>query len=347
MKYKQWIKKWFLILSLIVLLPLTNYIIDPYQIMQSKVLPYEYQISERYLKIEFLKKNHSKFDSYMFGSSRIGTTKPEIIEKYLSGSKFYNFTVSSADLYDHIKHLEYFIQKDWTVKNIYLQIDINNMASYEDTRPSYGQKLHPEVIGDTLIYYYTKYLFSVYPSSIIGKIKKNFEKRNQLEYSISKGFWEKPEKEMEIKGNCNNYIKQEKSFNMNYTRNEKSTLINKPIDSIKKFKDLCTKYGINLILFTTPHNHNMMDTFNLDNYYNFLRKIAEISDFYNFSGYNSITNNDCNYYEWSHYRPIISEIVAARIFGDKKITVPNDFGIYITKFNVENYIRILKEKGSE
>lgn len=347
MKYKKWIKKWFITLSLILGLPIVNYVIDPYQIMESKILPYQYQISERYLKIKFLEKNHSKFDSYLFGSSRIGTTDPKTIEQYLPGTKFYNFTLSSADFYDHINHLEYFIKKEYPIKNIYLQIDITNMESFKDVRSSYGQKLHPAVLGDKLIPFYIKYLFNVYPSSIIGKVKNNLASKNQLEYNISKGFWSKPEKEKKIKNNCEQYTKSEKSFHQKHERNKKSIEMNKTMESLRKFKELCSKHGIKLYLFTTPHNNNMMNTYNLNDYYKFLNEIVEISNFYDFSGYNSITNNNCNYYEWSHYRPKISKMIAARIFNDNTIFIPNDFGAYITKSNINSHITTLKKKENK
>jgi hypothetical protein len=83
----------------------------------------------------------------------------------------------------------------------------------------------------------------------------------------------------------------------------------------------------------------MMDTFYKDDYLNYLKSIAKITDFYDFSGYNSITTNNCNYYETSHYRPHIGELIAGRIFKDKNISIPNDFGTWVTKENVDKYLK--------
>jgi hypothetical protein len=74
-----------------------------------------------------------------------------------------------------------------------------------------------------------------------------------------------------------------------------------------------------------------MDTFLLEDYREYLRDISDITSFYDFTGYNSVTKDNCNYYEMSHYRPQVAKLIAAKIFNDKSIAVPSDFGKYIEK----------------
>ncbi|RWS47742.1 hypothetical protein CKA56_16195, partial [Arcobacter venerupis] len=107
-----------------------NYLVDPFDVFHTKILKEQFQINERFVKIEFLEKNHNKFDSYMFGSSCIGTTPPDVLNQYMNDANFYNFTIASANLYDYLLHLQYFIKKEYPLKNLYLEIDINNMNNY-------------------------------------------------------------------------------------------------------------------------------------------------------------------------------------------------------------------------
>ena len=86
-----------------------------------------------------------------------------------------------------------------------------------------------------------------------------------------------------------------------------------------------------------------MDTFVIKDYLAYLKDIATITDFYDFSGYNSITTNNCNYYERSHYRPFIGKLIAARIFNDKTVKVPDDFGQLVTKENITEHLQMLKK----
>ena len=64
-----------------------NYVVDPFNIFHTKFLKEQFQMNERFMKIEYLEENKNKYNSYMFGSSRIGTTPPNIIDKVKSVSR--------------------------------------------------------------------------------------------------------------------------------------------------------------------------------------------------------------------------------------------------------------------
>ena len=57
--------------------------------------------------------------------------------------------------------------------------------------------------------------------------------------------------------------------------------------------------------------------------------MAQILDFWDFSGYNSITVNNRNYYEASHYRPFIADRIAKKAF-----TGEGTVGAMVTADNV-------------
>ena len=56
------------------------------------------------------------------------------------------------------------------------------------------------------------------------------------------------------------------------------------------------------------------------------------------------TDLDKNYYEDSHYRPNVGNMIAAKIFKDKNINVPDDFGILVTKDNIDGHLKYLKKQ---
>src|SRR3954463_4633913 len=184
MNYKKWsIVVITIAFSFCVLLMSVNYVIDPFNIFHTKFLKYQYQMNERFIKIEFLEKEHDQFNSYMFGSSRIGSTNPKTIEKYITNSKFYNLTASGATLYDDLKILEYFIENEYNVKNIYLQIDIReNMDAYTYNKNDYLRKHHPYVSKESLLKYYMNYL-TIFPwENIQRKVENNILGEENLNY---------------------------------------------------------------------------------------------------------------------------------------------------------------------
>lgn len=346
MSQKKWTKL-FLLFSITcsLLVVSINYIVDPFDIFNSGFLKRPGEVNIRFTKINYLEKNHYKYNSYLFGSSRIGTTHPKTIEQYIPNSKFYNMTMASANLYDHLMHIRYMIKNKYELKNIYLQIDISNMQSYGRSPNDYNKKLHPHVTGDSKIEIYFQYLTRIFPKHIKKKIINNIynKKRDNIDLRNT-GIFTKSKQEKEILENCKKYVKNEKSFHKKRLRLRGIVYADKTRQAIREIKNLCKDNHINLYVFTTPHNKNMMDTYIIEDYLKFLTLIAGEVNYYDFSGYNSVTTNNCNYYEFSHYRPIVSKLIAARIFHDKSIKVPNDFGIYITKDNINNYIYKLRKK---
>ena len=332
MKNHQWLR-WVLSFTIInfMLLGLVNYVVDPFRVFGSDVLPYQVQMNERFVKIEHLKKNHQNFNAYLFGSSRIGTTEPKLIEKYVANSKFYNFTLSSGNLHDYQVHLEFFLKEKYPIETLYLQIDLDDMSIYGQEESNYLCKLHPEVNNESTTLYYMKYLFGFFPLNTRIKIKDNIHTQKSKRRHIEKGTWTLRAKEERLLKSCDEYVKTVSSFNTKNRRLRKYTTEKKSMQSLREIVDLCHKNNIKLYVFTSAHNQNKMDTFLLEDYYAYLTDISDITSFYDFTGYNSVTKNNCNYYEMSHYRPKVAELIAARIFNDKSLDVPSDFGKYIKK----------------
>ena len=332
MKNNQWLT-WVLFFTMInfALLGAVNYVVNPFKVFTSNFLPYQVQMNERFVKVEYIKENHDKFNAYLFGSSRIGTTDPKIIEKYVPNSKFYNFTVSSANLYDYQLHLEYFLKEKYPIDTLYLQLDLDDMNIYGHQEADYLSKLHPEVTGELTSVYYMKYLFGFFPMNTRVKIMDNIHINKTKQRDIVKGTWSLPFKEERLLKDCDAYVKSVSSFNNENRRIRKYTTVGQSMKSLIKIVDLCDKNDIKLYVFTSPHNQNKMDTFLLEDYNKYLRDISKITSFYDFTGYNSVTKDNCNYYEMSHYRPRVGSLVAARIFNDNTVDIPSDFGKYIEK----------------
>ncbi|MBL0687422.1 MAG: hypothetical protein JJV94_06330 [Sulfurospirillum sp.] len=345
MNGKKWIKVFSIFFfSCTLLLSATNYTIDPFNIFHTKILKHQFQMNERFMKIEYLEKHNKEFNGYMFGSSRIGTTPPSVIEKYIPNSKIYNFSISGANLYDYITHLRYFIEHKYPIETIYLQLDIDNMNSFGRSSSDYLRKLHPYTLNQSLNLYYMSYLNGLFPLNIKGKILKNINYTDRTDYFLDIGISTKPDKEKAIKDDYKKFQQGVSSFNKKVSRTVKYGRANQNLEALKNIKKLCENNNIKLYLFTTPHNKNMMDMFKIDEYLRYLEDLSSIVDFYDFSGYNTITMDNYNYYEWSHYRPLVGTVIAGRIFNDPSIKVPDDFGVFITQDNIEKHLKNLRKQ---
>ncbi len=340
MSYRRWTKIVIYFVTLpVIALGILNFIIDPFSVFHSNIMNYDYEINERFNKIWHIDKNHARYNAYIMGSSRSGTTSPHLLEKYIPRSHFYNFTVAGCTQYDNLLILEYFLEKKYPIKHIFLQIDISDIYGFKAPEGNYNAKHHPHVTHSSLTTHYLSYLTILPVKRFLEKIKVNYfgEHKNYLRYDLTQsGRWHVDYLEEKIKADPKKYIQDQVSFNQQVSRGAKGTKIKENIDALKKIKVLADKHAINLIVYIAPHNQHMMDTFHAESYLHYLQEIAKIVNYWDFSGYNSISCDDHFYYESSHYRDQLAELVVKRIFNDSTVTLPNDFGHFVTAQNIQS-----------
>ena len=101
---------------------------------------------------------------------------------------------------------------------------------------------------------------------------------------------------------------------------------------MRQIKNICDENNIELIVFINPIEHRTYEATNLDEFNDFKQGLAKIMPYYDFSGLNRITTDDYYYYEPSHYRPIVGDMIIHRIFDMPK-DAETDFGKYVEQAN--------------
>jgi hypothetical protein len=118
------------------------------------------------------------------------------------------------------------------------------------------------------------------------------------------------------------------------------------IVDIKNIVDLCESYNIELIIFTNPiHVISYQKSVNAG-YLDFLYKLSDVTDYYNFSGINNITMDNNYWFETVHYKMDVGDKIIDIIFNksiDKKLE-SQGFGYYVTRDTRDTLFTILKEE---
>jgi hypothetical protein len=322
-----------------------NYVVDPYSVFGTQIFPEFGQLQERYLKIEWLKK-HPDYNTILIGSSRIGVIRTEDVNKYFEGSKAYNLTISQANQWDIEKYI------DWLVKNIpnlsHVIVQIDWPSSYGPKRPDYAlmDEVHPDISGRSKFDFLMDYLTFFNMEGLKTKININHGGIDQLKYDMSKGYWSRPLRDKKIDKNCANYVANEISFHHvdNHSTKSEFTMLTNNLDAIGRYKKMLVASNIKLTLMLTPHNHLMIDKIEIGDLEYFIRRLVGISDFYNFMYYNKLTKNDCNYYESSHYRPNVGEIIVRTL--SNKTGGQSDIHQYVSETTLESHLDYLKANFS-
>lgn len=341
MTYKEWVKRLFLLVGILLALIISiSIIVDPYAVFWKNPNKCS-EPNERYCKITYLSYHPKMYEGFLFGSSRIGTTEPFLLQKYYSKIKFYNMTVSAGTLSEFEDMFKKMLNMGVKAKVIYLQIDVyDNLMTYKNERSKLLLRMKPENnIKERVSFFKDYLLLPPNNENLIRQLKQDLGvNKASVRYDFyGSGCWYADNKEKAIRINPISYVKDEETFHKTTTKTlEYNRIVMlKNLQSLKNIKQMAKNNGIEIILFVAPHNHKMLDAIGMDGYQQFLRKLADITDYWDFSGYNSVTMNDMNYYEYSHYRPHVAKWIVSRIFHDTDRNTPTDFGVYVSRKNIK------------
>ncbi len=320
-------------------LSIVNICVDPYDVFGSNILTNSHATNERYVKIKHLLKNRHKYDSYIFGSSKANVLSPEMINKYLPDTHYYNLSMKNSSLFDYLLHLNYLIRNGFEVRNVILTIDLS-LLSPEYFAAFRGEPLsltpehfpHPSVLKQSNISYYMRYLKKLAPKAVLGKIHKNIFMNSPNQLDIEKGVYRWNQQEKEIMVNHEKYILTEDSLHTNKV-NRYLKISGESIDAISRFIKLCDTNNINLTIIILPQNYNVMNILAEAEYFSFLINLSKITQYWNFSGYHSLSTENKYFYDYQHFRPLIAEMIFDRIYN-KNSTLPMDFGFLINQQTV-------------
>lgn len=335
-------KKWLLMFACSVLIIVFaiagfNFITDPFGVFGDRFFnwySYNFTQNPRVAKIAYLDRHHEKYDSYLIGSSSTSSLSVERLNKYMNAS-FYNMFMYGADIYDVEQTVKYIV-KNFTVKNIVLNIGPINAEKYNKESHPLTDNLHAKTDGSSLTRFYAKYLFAN-PNYGLAKIR-SFYRDGYLPqvfdvFDVPTGAYDKSARDIERIQDLEGYKENYPVFS-NYTRfNYEFAHIDDFIVSVREIKLLCDENDINLTVIFFPLYYGHYKGFNPERLEEIYSKLAGITDFWDFSVHPLCTDPRF-FYDATHFRNALGDMALARIFGDETVYVPEDFGHYVTPDNV-------------
>lgn len=76
----------------------------------------------------------------------------------------------------------------------------------------------------------------------------------------------------------------------------------------------------------------------------FKKELAKITNYVDFTGHNTVSDNKHNYWDSSHLRKELTEVIMSKVFNKESTQAPSDFGKIITKDNIDNHLEILRSQ---
>ncbi len=322
----------YILFFLIFLLFCYNYFYDPFSIFtstsDSAIKNKYFYPNPRYLKIKYLLNNKTKYDSFLFGSCDSNLLN---LQEY---GNFYNITYEDNTLWETKRNLSFMINNGFKIKKVLLQlsdeclkVDMEGIKALQKNYP-YHYLPYPITIGEKLFFYYK---FLVHFPYVDKKLYKNWEDKSKNNFFKSGSFTDKL---------C---LKQcEKRNTLLFKNNDyplaKFDYIDLNLQFLSEIVQICKKNNIELIVFIVPEYYKIYQQINVNEFSNFKKKIAQITDFYDFTINNPIQKNPEYFYDPYHINNYTSRLIAEKIFTNKRKIIPPppeliNFGVFVTKNN--------------
>lgn len=286
---------------------------------------------QHFVKIRYLLENPDKYNAYCFGSSRVGNLDLKQID---NGNRYYNMTYSEGLPQEWAQDIKIMMKHHVQISQIMIGIDDFsfrvNMQTHE------RQYLRIPYHDKNWENWKTYISFLLKRPTQPAKIDQNDSVFDI--YDSGRPLHEQADEKIEQDVQAHIHdpkFNKPTHYSGNYTT--------EAIAAIKEIKNIADENGIELIVFINPIHHITYLDNNIGDFNEFKRELCQVTDYYDFSGLNEITTNNYNYYETSHYRPLVGNEMLKRIFGSPKYS-DDSFGIYVTKDTVERHIKDMQRQ---
>ncbi len=341
MKAKKWITLFVALSVLFVALYAGfNIAVDPFGVFGDRILDfYEYDMTmnPRVAKLAYLEKNHDKYDSYIIGCSKTSSYPTEYLNKYFDAT-FFNAFAYGGDMADEEK-IAKFIIENYSPKNIVIALGPEAAYKYDFEGDSLKDNIHFKIDGSSSVTFYAKYAF-LHPSYSVNKLmayrdRGYFPDANAV-FTAESGAYNKIIRDSIPIGSINDYLTYETSkFEITHTR--KLNYIDECTASVARIKKMCDERGVNFILIASPLYSAEQKCYSLEDMKKLMTSLSGITDFYDFWGYNTISEDIRYFYDGYHFRNCVGKMALAYIFDDGDIYFPSDFGHLTTAENVSEH----------
>lgn len=304
-----------LVIIAFIVVALTNILVDPYSIFHITDLRNGYTPNDRFNKVEHVIAHKTQYDSFIIGSSRMGVFSTAAVEHYRSGHHYYNLSVFGGDADDALQMLKALDSQGVTIREVLMGIDVFPFIHVKQIVDA-SYRHHPYVTGESNFSFYSHYVFapSLYHSLL--KLHHNHKAIPDIlvDYSAG-GSFELVAFDQRIKSNHTKFINDKFNKTLPPRRGD-ITWYEPAFTALQSLIMWMNAKGIKQHLFIHPHHEQeALRSLSPKSYEEFIHRIFTITG----DIPNMLTTWQSQheyFYDSSHYRPILADIILKELFGD-------------------------------
>ncbi|MCX6267453.1 MAG: hypothetical protein NTW16_08870 [Bacteroidetes bacterium] len=309
-----------------------NIVLDPYGIFFYLSGPSRMEPNKRFMKLRYVLKNPDKFDSFIFGSSRANSIDPQNIRN----GKYFNMTYSNGVPRDHYRDVKLMIRNGVQIKNLLIGIDfLSLLENPKIVENDLLRQPYPISLKDKFNFFKSYILFR--PAKRVIDLTLSKKKNVDETKLYTSGIVFDTTADYYARFEPQNHVNS-KTFLIPFGNYQDFPDVESAICEIDSLVRFARAHKININIYVNPTHVSSYININLDAFYDALSRLASVTDYYDFSGINSVTINNLYYHETSHFYLNVGDMIIDRVCGQKTVTVPDDFGYMVNKSNIEKHI---------
>ena len=340
-------KKWLGMFAAAVALALAlcagfNVLVDPFGVFGDPILDwYSYNETNnpRAAKIAWLKEHSGEFDSYVIGSSSAASYNVEKLNQYMD-ARFYNLFVYGCDTGDYVDFAAWLLEH-CEVKNLILNLGLNE-ANTDSAAASEGlnDQMHAEADGGNRLWFYLQYAFCN-PKYSVDKLTAHAADTELPQvfdvFDVPSGCYDKRLRDVEKIGDMDVYMADHGGSFAAAPGEAELPYIEQCAQAVGEIRAMCQSAGVNLIVIASPVYTGQWGQYSEATLRAYKTAIARETDYWDFS-YTPISFDSRYFYDETHFRNAVGEMVLAEIFGDDSVYRPEGFGTYVTADNCGEWL---------
>ena len=317
---------------------------DPFNVFHYKNVRDTGSINSNYIKMRYILDNPDKFDAFILGSSKVSAVDVTRI----TDLRCYNMTRAWGTPKEYFDNLRVLVDNGIIPKTIFLGIDTaSGWLDPSISERQLGTKPYPSGsapkglrYAEFLASYCNPAVYFSLLTTLRHKAKDSEAYRRQFYENGGKARTEKPENPR-----WDNLAFQ---LQTRFVSRPIENRIDEGLNDIKNIIALCQQHAIRLIVFTSPLHEAEYRLFVEHGYLDFLRKLADISDYYNFAGINDISVDNANFDDVFHHNIETGDLVIDTIVNGSAEPglLSQGFGVLVTKENVDGVLKNIIVRNS-
>ena len=287
----------------------------------------------------------------LLGSSRTDLGLNPEHPKLNSQQPAYNLGLVGPNMYEVKRYFEHTLKNQPELETVILGIDLFMFNEYKKNAVDFSEnRLEKENLTIKELLNTTLSTSAIQASTATIKSNLNSDayylyKSNGLRYVYHNQPHRSPRKQFQ--GSISGLLNSAEYY-------QKYKLSQAFLNDFKELVSICQQRNIELKVFISPAHASQWESLYMaglwQSFEEWKREIVQVTPIWDFSGYNTITTdsidkNMINYWDSSHYRQEVGDLILDRLLDSNNQAIPHDFGFLITQNNIEFHLaRILAER---